>query len=59
LAVTIDATLARVGRRTFQISEQDVRHPGDLSVENITPATVKISLRRARGGTSGSHAGNG
>jgi diadenylate cyclase len=47
LGVTVDAALARLGRRTFQISEQNVRHPSDLSVENVLPVAVKISVSKA------------
>jgi hypothetical protein len=47
LAVTVDASLATAGRRTFQISEQNIRRPSDLPVETIQPSAIKITVRRA------------
>jgi hypothetical protein len=35
-----------VGRRTFTISEKNIRHPADLRLEEVKPPTLKISLRR-------------
>lgn len=46
LRVTVDASLADLGRRTFNISEQDVRHPKEINVEELNPSTLKISVRR-------------
>ncbi len=46
LKVTVDASSARAGRRTFTISEQNIRHPADLRLEEVKPPTLKISLRR-------------
>jgi diadenylate cyclase len=47
VGVVVDAGLAKVGRRTFQISEQNVRHPADVSIEDIQPLAVKIAVRKA------------
>jgi diadenylate cyclase len=46
LKVTVDASSAGAGRRTFTISEQNIRHPADLRLEEVKPPTLKISLRR-------------
>jgi uncharacterized protein (TIGR00159 family) len=46
LKVTVDASAAGNGRRTFTISEQNIRHPVELSLEEVKPATLKISIRR-------------
>ncbi len=43
--VTVDATLARYGRRTFAISEQQISHPPELSIEDVEPEQVRIRLR--------------
>ena len=43
--VTIDATLAKYGRRTFAVSEDQIRHPPELTVEDVEPEQVRISLR--------------
>ncbi len=46
LEVVIDASLAQLGRRTFEISEANVRYPKELSLESITPSRVRISVRK-------------
>ncbi len=46
LKVTVDASLAELGRRTFQISERNVRYPKDLNLEELNPSTLKISVRK-------------
>jgi len=46
LEAVIDASLAQLGRRTFDISEANVRFPKDLSLEAITPSRVRISVRK-------------
>jgi hypothetical protein len=47
-AVRVDALLAELGRRTFELDRDKVRHPANLEVEAIDPPRVKISVR-ARG----------
>jgi uncharacterized protein (TIGR00159 family) len=44
-SITIDAYLARFGRRTFSLSEDDVRTSAGVSVVAIEPDKVKLSLR--------------
>jgi uncharacterized protein (TIGR00159 family) len=46
LRVTVDASAAGLGRRTFTISEQNIRHPADLRLEDVKPPTLRISLRK-------------
>ena len=46
LAVTVDAGPAELGRRTFQLSEANVRYPKDLTLEALHPSEVRISVRR-------------
>lgn len=43
--ITIDATLARYGRRTFSIAEDQIRHPPELTVDDVEPGQVRLSLR--------------
>jgi len=45
LEVTIDAALVKLGRRTFEISDQNLRYPKDLTLRELQPATVKLSIR--------------
>jgi hypothetical protein len=52
IEVTIDATLARYGRRTFAVSEDQIRHPPELTVEDVEPEQVRLSLRPLEGGSS-------
>lgn len=49
LEVTLDASLARVGRRTFTLSDQNVRYPKELTLEELKPSRVRISLRKTNG----------
>ncbi|GAB4259806.1 MAG: diadenylate cyclase CdaA [Deferrisomatales bacterium] len=44
--VRVDAVLARLGRRTFQISPQNVETPPGVTAVRVDPPTVKISLRQ-------------
>lgn len=43
--VTVDASLAKYGRRTFTISEDQIPHPPDLTVEDVEPEQVRIAIR--------------
>ena len=49
--VVIDANLVRLGRRTFEVSTQSVRHATGLEVKSIKPNKVKLTVQKARGGT--------
>jgi hypothetical protein len=44
LRVAVDASLAVLGRRTFELSEQNVRHPKDLTLVDLDPTTARISV---------------
>ncbi len=46
LKVVLDASTMEPGRRTLRISEQNVQHPQDLTLQQITPGTLRISLRK-------------
>jgi diadenylate cyclase len=46
LQLTVDATLAKFGRRTFSVNKQDVQFPKELTLEELEPTTVKLSLRK-------------
>ncbi len=45
--VIVDAALADRGRRTFNISEEDVQHPPNVTVEEVKPSVIRLSLRKA------------
>jgi diadenylate cyclase len=51
LEVRVDGFLAGLGRRTFPIGPQNVRHPEGLTVLDVTPATVEVVVARPAEGT--------
>lgn len=54
LKVTVDVSLAEMGRRTFPISEQNVRYPKELTLRDLSPSTLRISVKKvARGKADG------
>ena len=46
LEVRVDALLAQLGRRTFEISPDQVLHSASIDVVEVDPQQVKLSLRR-------------
>jgi hypothetical protein len=46
IRVRVDALLAQLGRRTFEISPDDVERPDAVEVAEIRPDRVRINLRR-------------
>jgi hypothetical protein len=44
LRATVDASLTVLGRRTFELSDQNVRHPKDITLVDLDPTTVRISV---------------
>lgn len=48
ITVNVDASLAELGRRTFTISERNIRHPTDVTVQELNPSTVRLSVRKVR-----------
>jgi hypothetical protein len=49
LEVTVDATLAGAGRRTFTISEDTLRLPNELELRDVEPQVVRLAVRPAPG----------
>jgi diadenylate cyclase len=47
--VTVDASLAKYGRRTFAIPAEQIRHPPEITVQDVRPEQVRISLRATGG----------
>jgi diadenylate cyclase len=47
LRATVDASLAMLGRRTFELSEQNVRYPREIALVDLDPTTVRISVVQA------------
>ena len=46
LEVRLDAQLVGSGKRMFELSESDVRHPEELAVLQIEPETVELRVTR-------------
>lgn len=46
IKVAIDVSMAELGRRTFNISEQNIKYPKELTLHEVTPSTLKLSVRR-------------
>jgi diadenylate cyclase len=46
LKVTVDASQIDSGRRTLRITEQNLRFPKDLNLQDLTPTTLQISVSR-------------
>lgn len=47
--VTVDASMAKYGRRTFAITEEQIHHPPDMTVDDVQPEEVRIILHSATG----------
>jgi uncharacterized protein (TIGR00159 family) len=46
LQVVIDGSLAALGRRTFRITEENLRLPREIVLEQVRPPTVRIVVER-------------
>ena len=49
ISLTVDVSMAEMGRRTFNITEQDIRYPKELTLQDLSPSTLKLSVKRADG----------
>lgn len=46
LKATVDGSMVELGRRTFAISEQNIQYPRNVTLQEINPTTVKISVKK-------------
>jgi hypothetical protein len=46
LKVTVDVSTAEPGRKILRLSEQNIRHPPNLTLQQLNPTTVRISLEK-------------
>ncbi len=46
IKVTVDVALAELGRRTFTISDQNIRYPKELTLQELDPLTIKLSVKK-------------
>jgi diadenylate cyclase len=47
IRITVDASKTEQGRRTFTITEQNIRYPKDLTLQDLSPSTLKLTVKRA------------
>ena len=47
LKVTVDLSSAPVGHTTLRLSEQNIRHPQNLTLQQLNPATLRISIAKS------------
>ena len=46
IKVTVDGAMTELGRRTFNISEQNIRYPKDLTLEELSPSSIRVSVKK-------------
>jgi diadenylate cyclase len=46
IRVAIDVSMAELGRRTFNISEQNIRYPKELTLQELNPSTLRLSVKK-------------
>ncbi len=46
LKVDVDLSTTEAGRKTLRISEQNVRHPQTLTLQQLVPTTVRVLVRK-------------
>lgn len=46
IRVAIDVSMAELGRRTFNISEQNIRYPKELTLQELSPSTLRLSVKK-------------
>jgi diadenylate cyclase len=46
IRVAIDVSMADLGRRTFNISEQNIRYPKELTLQELNPSTLRLFVKK-------------
>ncbi len=46
IKLTVDVSLADLGRRTFNISEQNIRYPKELTLQELSPSSLKLTVKK-------------
>ncbi|HEX7232835.1 MAG TPA: diadenylate cyclase CdaA, partial [Candidatus Binatia bacterium] len=46
LKVTVDLSTAETGRKVLRLTEQNVQHPQDLTLRELDPQTLRVSVRK-------------
>jgi diadenylate cyclase len=46
IKVAIDVSMADLGRRTFNITEQNIHYPKELTLQEVNPTTLRLSVKK-------------
>jgi uncharacterized protein (TIGR00159 family) len=46
IKVSVDVALAELGRRNFPITEQNIRYPKELTLQDISPSTLRVTVKK-------------
>jgi uncharacterized protein (TIGR00159 family) len=46
LKVSVDVALAELGRRTFTITEQNIRYPKEFTLQDISPSALRVTMKK-------------
>jgi diadenylate cyclase len=46
IKVAIDVSMAELGRRTFTITEKNIQYPKELTLQDVSPSTLRLSVRK-------------
>lgn len=57
LAASVDGILVELGRRSFELSDQNVRHPKGLTLLDVAPRRVRLSVKRLASADEGVNGG--
>jgi hypothetical protein len=38
--------MAELGRRTFTITEKNIQYPKELTLQDVSPSTLRLSVRK-------------
>ena len=44
--MTVDLSAAETGRKVLRLTEQNVQHPQDLTLQQLDPQTLRVSVRK-------------
>jgi len=48
LKVTVDLSSAEIGRKTLRLSEQNIRHPQNLTLQQLNPTSIKVLVSKVQ-----------
>jgi YbbR domain-containing protein len=48
LKVTVDLSSAEIGRKTLRLSEQNLRHPQNLTLQQLNPTSIRVLVSKVQ-----------